>query len=587
MCKNRVNWLWNKFRWFGVGILCLLFLPGAWAGTTSTFTNPIYDNGADPWLTYYDGNYYVATTTWTSRLEMRKSPTLAGLATATPVAVWSETNADRCCNFWAFEFHRLKGPNGWRWYMLFVSGQSGTYDYQHISVLESAGDDPMGPYTYKGAPMPDTYNIDGSYITINDQLYLMYSQWQGDEQQDFIVKMSNPWTISGSPVVLTRPTFSWEKVGLNVNEGPEPLIHNGRVFVVYSASYCATPDYKLGMLELTGDDPLAANAWTKYPEPVFTKGNGVYGPGHNGFFKSPDGKEDWLVYHGNANADDGCGTLRALRAQPYVWNTDGTPNFGQPVASGEAIAVPSGENGPIQVMPQAPMMRLNHYVTETINNTEQLVLKDSTPLIIDSLPDGSVRFADYAGQFLTGGTCSPSQTYQPWKNAACQTWTFNTQSNGLLQINNSENGTALKACQGDDCQQWGLSPLNSVAIVSAQSGKVVTATSSSTDQEDWSGASSQKWWMQPQSDGSVTIVPDSEPTHCLNASGYATTFGNCTDDSSHWYLRPRSEGGYRLVSKASGRLMDLNNCALADGTAVDMYDDLDNICQRFFLRNTD
>lgn len=75
------------------------------------FTNPLFPNGADPWLEYWDGNYYLTTTTWTSQLVMRKSPTLAGLADATPVNVWSSTDPERCCNFWAFEFHRLKGPN--------------------------------------------------------------------------------------------------------------------------------------------------------------------------------------------------------------------------------------------------------------------------------------------------------------------------------------------------------------------------------------------------------------------------------------------------------------------------------------------
>ena len=103
------------------------------------FTNPLFPNGADPWLEYWDGNYYLTTTTWTSELVMRKSPTLAGLADATPINVWSDSNPERCCNFWAFEFHRLKGPNGYRWYMMYTAGTDGTLDNQHLNVLESAG----------------------------------------------------------------------------------------------------------------------------------------------------------------------------------------------------------------------------------------------------------------------------------------------------------------------------------------------------------------------------------------------------------------------------------------------------------------
>jgi len=153
------------------------------------FTNPLFENGADPWLEYFDGNYYLTTTTWTSQLVMRKSPTLAGLATATPVYVWSDADPKRCCNFWAFEFHRLKGPNGYRWYLMYTAGQDGTLDHQHLNVLESAGDDPMGPYQYKAAMMPDSWNIDGSYLQHNGKLYLLYSQWQGDEQLNLIAQM--------------------------------------------------------------------------------------------------------------------------------------------------------------------------------------------------------------------------------------------------------------------------------------------------------------------------------------------------------------------------------------------------------------
>ncbi|HZM74457.1 MAG TPA: hypothetical protein VFC19_01955 [Candidatus Limnocylindrales bacterium] len=36
--------------------------------------NPLLANGADPWMQYYNGNYYLTTTTWTSQLVMRKAP---------------------------------------------------------------------------------------------------------------------------------------------------------------------------------------------------------------------------------------------------------------------------------------------------------------------------------------------------------------------------------------------------------------------------------------------------------------------------------------------------------------------------------
>ena len=71
--------------------------------------------------------------------------------------------------------------------------------------------------------------------------------------------------------------------------------------------------------------------------------NGVSAPGHNTFFKSPDGTEDWIIYHANSSASGACDMSRTPRIQKFTWNADGTPNFGEPVSTGADLAVPSGE----------------------------------------------------------------------------------------------------------------------------------------------------------------------------------------------------------------------------------------------------
>jgi GH43 family beta-xylosidase len=115
--------------------------------------------------------------------------------------------------------------------------------------------------------------------------------------------------------------------------------------IVYSASHCSTPDCKLGMLTYNGGDPLDSSSWVKSPNPVFQRSNanGVHGPGHNGFFKSPDGTEDWMVHHANSSASGGCDMNRPTRAQTFTWNADGTPDFGTPVPLGVTSTAPSGE----------------------------------------------------------------------------------------------------------------------------------------------------------------------------------------------------------------------------------------------------
>ncbi|MBB5873583.1 GH43 family beta-xylosidase [Allocatelliglobosispora scoriae] len=319
-------------------------------GSTNTFTNPLKQAGPDPWLQYYNGYYYLATTTWNRTITMRRATTLRGLATATDQVLFNLTNPNGAGTMWAPEFHLLSGPNGQRWYFYYTAGRE-PYDLgtQRIHVLESAGLDPMGPYTFKADlldPTADnTWELDPGILQLNGNLYLLGTFYNGS-QPLFIRPLSNPWTASGTRRTLVTPTLSWETVGGAVAEGGEVIQRNGKTFIVYSTSHCSTPDYKLGMITYNGTgDPLLASSWTKSPNPVFQRSNAnsVYGPGHNGFFKSPDGTEDWIVYHGNSSVNGGCDINRSTRAQKITWNADGTPNLGTPVALGTTLTAPSGE----------------------------------------------------------------------------------------------------------------------------------------------------------------------------------------------------------------------------------------------------
>jgi GH43 family beta-xylosidase len=130
---------------------------------------------------------------------------------------------------------------------------------------------------------------------------------------------------------------------VNVNEGPQILKHKKKFYLIYSASGCWTENYSLGMLTFTGKKNLLdSSLWFKSPQPVFDQSpeNGVYAPGHNSFFKSPDGKEDWILYHANSAPAQGCGKFRSPRAQRFTWNTKGIPYFGEPVKAGISIKAP-------------------------------------------------------------------------------------------------------------------------------------------------------------------------------------------------------------------------------------------------------
>ncbi|MFE6619064.1 family 43 glycosylhydrolase [Streptomyces sp. NPDC057740] len=484
-------------------ILCVLAALLALMATTQPasaadgrpYTNPLKSSkGADPWLQYHDGNYYLITTTFTGILGIRKSPTLAGLATAPNVQVYSDTTSTRNTNFWAPEMHLFNG----HWYVYYSAGQAGVAccDSQRTHVLESAGTDPMGPYTYKGSLTgsnltPGGWLIDASVLQANNKLYLLGSGFiNGSTQSLVIAPLSNPYTLASNTfTIISSPTLDWERSGSPVNEGPEPLYRDGRTFLTYSASSCQTADYKLGQLELTGSDPLNPASWTKKQTPVFQRSdaNSVYGPGHNGFFTSPDGTENWIVYHANSASNGGCGNGRTTRAQEFTWNADGTPNFGTPVALGTTRPGPSGET---TATPTAytlvnrnsgKCLDVNGGSTADGANIFQWTCTGgaSQKWKVEDLGDDTNRLVNVAtGKVMDTATCSAADGADirqwSWLNNKCQRYRLvHTASGDHVRIVNeatgkvadvadcgTANGTDVRQWTwlNNNCQQWRLVP---------------------------------------------------------------------------------------------------------------------------------
>src|SRR5207244_3845739 len=108
------------------------------------FQNPINPR-PDPWMVFHEGNYYLATTQGDA-IRIWKAPTLAALKTARPIIVWQDADHTRSTGIWAPEFHYISN----RWYLYYTATSSDNKDDNHrMHVLESAGSDPLGPYTYK------------------------------------------------------------------------------------------------------------------------------------------------------------------------------------------------------------------------------------------------------------------------------------------------------------------------------------------------------------------------------------------------------------------------------------------------------
>jgi GH43 family beta-xylosidase len=333
--------------------LCIFQLP--LAAQDTAFTNPLLPSGADPWSMYKDGYYYY-THTMGDRIVIWKTDNLSSLQTAEKKTVFvPPPNTLYSKQLWAPEIHFINN----KWYIYFAASNGNNNNHRMYVIENSAADPFAGTWILKGklSDASDKWAIDGSVFAHRKQLYMVWSGWEGDQngQQDiYIAKMKNPWTLEGKRVRISSPVFEWERHGtLNdpynpphvaVNEGPQILQKGKKLFLIYSASGCWTENYSLGMLSFKGKKKLLDSAlWQKNEKPVFTAApqNKVFAPGHNSFFKSPDGTEDWILYHANEAPGQGCGRHRSPRAQRFGWRKDGTPDFGIPVQAGEPITAPS------------------------------------------------------------------------------------------------------------------------------------------------------------------------------------------------------------------------------------------------------
>lgn len=316
------------------------------------FTNPLLPEGPDPWVVRYNGMYYFTHSTG-DNLKLYRTGSMASIATAESRVVWTPPGAGmNSREIWAPEIHRVNG----KWYFYYAA-DDGDNSHHRMWVIENSSEDPFeGTWVDKGKLnlSDDKWAIDGTIFEHRDSLYFLWSGWEGDvnvRQDIYIARMIDPWTPGTKRVLLSKPELPWEIKGSSddlpsVNEGPQFLEHDNKLFIVYSASGCWTDDYSLGMLEAdAGSDLLNAASWRKSQEPVFkmSAASKAFGPGHNSFFQSPDGTEDWIIYHANPEAGQGCNNFRSPRMQRFDWGEDGRPKFGEPVALGDSLAVPSGE----------------------------------------------------------------------------------------------------------------------------------------------------------------------------------------------------------------------------------------------------
>lgn len=328
-----------------VALVLGLGFPAVTQAATNTFVNPIATAGADPWMIQWQGNYYYCQSRRGS-VWVHKSARLTDIGKSRGAQVWTPPRRTAYSReLWAPELHYLRG----KWF-IYVAADDGDNANHRMFVLEGTSQDPQAPFVFRGmlATPTNRWAIDGTVLQMpGEKLYFLWSGWDGTEnvaQNLYLAPMSDPLTISGERVCISRPEHDWEREGRPlVNEGPEVLRNGDKLFIIYSASASWADHYCLGQLTWTGTggDVLDPKSWVKQPTSAFSGTDKVISPGHASFVKSRDGKEDWIVYH--TAKHPGAGWDRQVQAQRFTWGSDGAPDFSEPVAVGLPLPVPSGD----------------------------------------------------------------------------------------------------------------------------------------------------------------------------------------------------------------------------------------------------
>lgn len=328
-----------------VAVSLSLMLSASLAANPLEWTNPIVPQRADPHVFLHgDGYYYLtASVPEYDRIELRRARTLGELGHAEAKIIWRRPAQGRMSGYiWAPEIHFIDG----KWYVYFAAGEAPSMWNIRMYVLENASANPLeGTWTDKGEIRKNwgSFTLDATTFEHRGVRYMVWAQSPRSKSGTdlYIAKMDTPWSITGEQVLISKPEHPWElRGGVRVNEGPAVLIKNGRIFMTYSAS-ATDANYCLGLLTADEDaDLLDAKSWKKSPKPVLKSDSATsqYGPGHNSFTTTPDGKTDILVYHARnyekITGDPLKNPDRATRAQVVHWTSDGMPNFGTPVADG-------------------------------------------------------------------------------------------------------------------------------------------------------------------------------------------------------------------------------------------------------------
>lgn len=265
------------------------------------WNTPFIPQRADPYIRRIGSTwYFTASVPAYDCIILRWADTLDGLRTAPEHVLWcAHESGEMSKHIWAPELHYLDGC----WYIYFAAGEKEDGWKIRPWVLRCQDEDPVtgrweecGKLTRaEGDQFSFTdFSLD---MTIFENAGKRYCIWAekvsvGKKISNlYIAELETPLIMKTPQMLLTSPTYAWERHSFWVNEGPAVFHYDGRIFMTYSASDTSAA-YCIGMMWMNeADDPMDISAWHKSSQPVLVTdaAKGIYGPGHNAFFTDEQG----------------------------------------------------------------------------------------------------------------------------------------------------------------------------------------------------------------------------------------------------------------------------------------------------------
>jgi GH43 family beta-xylosidase len=303
------------------------------------YKNPVYEQYlADPFVLHHNGQYY-AYGTGSLSPEGWAFPVLY----STDLASWKQhgwalipSGGD---DFWAPEVAYRDGT----FYMYYSAHGINGQDHQLRVATHTS---PLGPFQDAGKVLVpnEPFTIDAHPFKDKDeQWFLFYSQDFLTLDNEYRVgtgivvdRMLDMFTLAGDPHVVIRPHADWQlfKAQRSIYgavydwhtiEGAALRLHNNRYYCFYSGGAWERDNY--GISYVVADNVLGPYALPSENQQLLLRSvpSHVIGPGHNSFTESPNGDQEYIVYH----AWDPGMTARRMCIDRLDW-TNGQPTVDGP-----------------------------------------------------------------------------------------------------------------------------------------------------------------------------------------------------------------------------------------------------------------